>query len=86
MLVEGSRRTADGQSLPRSVSRALSAMRATPDRPLDLAALAAKSRVSPRTLQRPSEHSLARHRRTFSKTCGSNERVGIYFAHRLMRR
>ena len=52
MLGEWSRRTADGRSVPRSVSRALNAMRAAPERALDLTALAAITRVSTRTLQR----------------------------------
>ena len=42
----------DGGSVPRTLSLSLSAMRAAPDRPLDLTALGAISRVSPRTLQR----------------------------------
>jgi AraC-like DNA-binding protein/tetratricopeptide (TPR) repeat protein len=52
MLGERTRRTVDGRSVPRSVSRALKAMRAAPERALDLTALAAVSRVSTRTLQR----------------------------------
>jgi AraC-like DNA-binding protein/Tfp pilus assembly protein PilF len=52
MLGERTPRTVDGRSVPRSVSRALKAMRAAPERALDLTALAAVSRVSIRTLQR----------------------------------
>jgi transcriptional regulator GlxA family with amidase domain len=52
MLVERNRRTADGRCVPRSVSCALNAMRAAPERALNLTALAAISRVSARTLQR----------------------------------
>jgi len=52
MLGEWNRRTADGRCVPRSVSRALNAMRAAPQRALDLTALAAISRISTRTLQR----------------------------------
>jgi AraC-like DNA-binding protein/tetratricopeptide (TPR) repeat protein len=52
MPVKRGRSTADDGSAPRTVNRALSVMRAAPDRPIDLTALGAISRVSPRTLQR----------------------------------
>ena len=52
MPVQVGGRAADGRPVPRSVSRALSAMLEAPDRAFDLAALAALAGASTRTLQR----------------------------------